>query len=94
MGVAVVSAPRPIVDDTTVRLLGRIAYSLSGYIDGRMQEAQNKVLGLARGEHARPARGQEVGVGAQARSTMRPGRAGRRRSRPMTSSPATNRNES
>ncbi|MBW0116088.1 hypothetical protein [Pseudonocardia abyssalis] len=48
MGVAVVSAPRPIVDDTTVRLLGRIAYSLSGYIDGRMQEAQNKVLGLAR----------------------------------------------
>lgn len=48
MGVAVVSAPRPIVDDTTVRLLGRIAYSLSGYIDGRMQEAQNKVLGVAR----------------------------------------------
>ncbi len=48
MGVAVVSAPRPIVDDTTVRLLGRVAYSLSGLIDGRMQEAQNKVLGLAR----------------------------------------------
>lgn len=48
MGVAVVSAPRPIVDDTTVRLLGRIAYSLSGVIDGRMQEAQNSVLGVAR----------------------------------------------
>ncbi len=48
MGVAMVSAPRPIVDDTTVRLLGRVAYSLSGLIDGRMQEAQNKVLGLAR----------------------------------------------
>lgn len=48
MGVAVVSAPRPIVDDTTVRLLGRVAYSLSGLIDGRMQEAQNKVLGIAR----------------------------------------------
>ncbi|MDN5931658.1 MAG: hypothetical protein L0I24_11440 [Pseudonocardia sp.] len=48
MGVAVVSAPRPIVDDTTVRLLGRIAYSLSGVIDGRMQVAQNSVLGVAR----------------------------------------------
>lgn len=48
MGVAVVSAPRPIVDDTTVRLLGRVAYSLSGLIDGRMQEAQNSVLGVAR----------------------------------------------
>ena len=48
MGVAVVSAPRPIVDDTTVRLLGRVAYSLSGVIDGRMQEAQNSVLGVAR----------------------------------------------
>ncbi len=48
MGVAVVSSPRPIVDDTTVRLLGRVAYSLSGLIDGRMQEAQNKVLGIAR----------------------------------------------
>lgn len=48
MGVAVVSAPRPIVDDTTVRLLGRVAYALSGLIDARMQEAQNKVLGVAR----------------------------------------------
>ncbi|MDN5747190.1 MAG: hypothetical protein L0H64_01455 [Pseudonocardia sp.] len=48
MGVAVVSAPRPIVDDTTVRLLGRVAYSLSGLVDARMQEAQNKVLGVAR----------------------------------------------
>ena len=29
-GVAVVSTPRPLVDDTTVRLLGRVAYALSG----------------------------------------------------------------
>ena len=29
-GIAVVSTPRPIVDDTTVRLLGRVAYGLSG----------------------------------------------------------------
>ena len=28
-GVAVVSTPRPLVDDTTVRLLGRVAYALS-----------------------------------------------------------------
>lgn len=48
MGVAVVSSPRPIVDDTTVRLLGRIAYSLSGLIDARMQEAQNSVLGAVK----------------------------------------------
>lgn len=46
-GIAVVSTPRPIVDDTTVRLLGRVAYSLSGLIDARMQEAQNRVLGVA-----------------------------------------------
>jgi hypothetical protein len=48
MGVAVVASPRPIVDDTTVRLLGRIAYSLSGLIDARMQEAQNSVLGAVK----------------------------------------------
>ncbi|WP_214368958.1 hypothetical protein [Pseudonocardia sp. H11422] len=47
-GVAVISAPRPIVDDTTVRLLGRVAYGLSGLVDARMQEAQNRVLGAAR----------------------------------------------
>jgi hypothetical protein len=48
MGVAVVSAPRPIVDDTTVRLLGRLAYSLSATVDARMQEAQNAVLGVVK----------------------------------------------
>lgn len=46
-GVAVVSTPRPIVDDTTVRMLGRIAYGLSGLIDARIQVAQNDVLGAA-----------------------------------------------
>lgn len=46
-GVAVVSTPRPIVDDTTVRLLGRVAYALSGLLDARMQETQNRVLGAA-----------------------------------------------
>lgn len=47
-GVAVVSTPRPQVDETTVRLLGRVAYALSGLVDGRMQQAQNDVLGVAR----------------------------------------------
>lgn len=46
-GVAVVSAPQPSVDDTTVRQLGRIAYGLSGLIDARMQEAQQRVLAAA-----------------------------------------------
>jgi hypothetical protein len=46
-GVAVVSATQPIVDDTTVRQLGRIAYGLSGLVDARMQEAQQKVLEAA-----------------------------------------------
>lgn len=46
-GVAVVSTPRPIVDDTTVRMLGRIAYGLSGLVDARIQVAQNDVLGAA-----------------------------------------------
>ena len=46
-GVAVISTPRPIVDDTTVRLLGRVAYALSGLVDARMQKTQNDVLGAA-----------------------------------------------
>jgi hypothetical protein len=46
-GVAVVSAPRPIVDDTTVRLLGRVTYALSGLLDARMQETQSRVLATA-----------------------------------------------
>ncbi|SDH34811.1 hypothetical protein [Pseudonocardia oroxyli] len=47
-GVAIVSTPRPGVDDTTVRVLGRISYALSGLIDGRMQESQARVLEAAR----------------------------------------------
>jgi hypothetical protein len=46
-GIAVVSTPRPVVDDTTVRLLGRVAYALSGLVDARMQKCQNDVLGAA-----------------------------------------------
>jgi hypothetical protein len=46
-GVAVVSAPRPLVDDPTVRLLGRVAYALSGLVDARMQHAQAKVRSMA-----------------------------------------------
>lgn len=46
-GIAVVSAPRPPVDDVTVRLLGRVAYALSGLVDGRMQAAQAEVLAAA-----------------------------------------------
>jgi len=46
-GVAVVSTPRPLVDDITVRLLGRVAYALSGLLDARMQAAQTQVLEAA-----------------------------------------------
>jgi hypothetical protein len=46
-GIAVVSTPRPLVDDTTVRLLGRVAYALSGLVDARMQETQQRVLAAA-----------------------------------------------
>jgi len=46
-GIAVVSTPRPTVDETTVRLLGRVAYALSGLLDKRMQECQQRVLKAA-----------------------------------------------
>lgn len=46
-GVAVVSSPRPPVDEATVRMLGRLAYGLSGLVDARMQECQGRVLGEA-----------------------------------------------
>jgi hypothetical protein len=46
-GIAVVSTARPIVDDTTVRLLGRVAYALSGLLDARMQAKQADVLAAA-----------------------------------------------
>jgi hypothetical protein len=47
-GVAIVSAPRPPVDDPTVRVLGRIAYGLSGLVDSKMTAAQERVLAAAR----------------------------------------------
>jgi len=46
-GVAITSTPRPLVDDTTVRLLGRVTYALSGLLDVRIQKSQNDVLGAA-----------------------------------------------
>ena len=48
-GIAVVSTPRPLVDDITVRLLGRVAYALSGLLDARMQATQARVLESAGG---------------------------------------------
>ena len=52
-GVAVIGAPQPGVDDTTVRQLGRIAYGLSGLVDARMQAAQQRVHVVAQGLDAR-----------------------------------------
>jgi hypothetical protein len=46
-GIAVVSSPRPIVEEPTVRMLGRLAYLLAGRVDARMQERQREVLGEA-----------------------------------------------
>jgi len=52
-GVAVIGAPQPGVDDTTVRQLGRIAYGLSGLVDARMQAVQQRVHVVAQGLDAR-----------------------------------------
>ena len=60
-GVAVVGAPQPGVDDTTVRQLGRIAYGLSGLVDARMQAAQQRVHVVAQGLAAPPAHGAAAG---------------------------------
>jgi hypothetical protein len=46
-GIAVVSSPRPLVEEPTVRMLGRLAYHLAGRVDARMQERQREVLGEA-----------------------------------------------
>ena len=46
-GIAVVSSPRPLVDQATVRMLGGVAYSLAGVLDDRMQDCQRRVLGDA-----------------------------------------------
>ena len=42
--VAVTAVPQPDVDAATVRMLGRLAYGLSGVLDARMQTAQAAVL--------------------------------------------------
>jgi hypothetical protein len=46
-GIAVVSSPRPLVEEPTVRMLGRLAYLLAGRMDAQMQELQREVLGEA-----------------------------------------------
>jgi hypothetical protein len=46
-GIAVVSSPRPLVEEPTVRMLGRLAYLLAGRVDVRMQARQTEVLGEA-----------------------------------------------
>jgi hypothetical protein len=46
-GIAVVSSPRPLVEEPTVRMLGRLAYLLAAQVDARMREQQREVLGAA-----------------------------------------------
>ncbi|TQM43344.1 hypothetical protein [Pseudonocardia cypriaca] len=46
-GIAVVSSPRPLVEEPTVRMLGRLAYLLAGRVDARMREQQREVLDAA-----------------------------------------------
>jgi hypothetical protein len=46
-GIAVVSSPRPLVEEPTVRMLGRLAYLLAGRVNARMQERQRDVLSEA-----------------------------------------------
>jgi hypothetical protein len=46
-GIAIVSSPRPLVDEATVRMLGGVAYGLAGLLDRRMQDCQLRVLGDA-----------------------------------------------
>jgi hypothetical protein len=47
IGVAIVSSPRPLVEESTVRMLGHVAYHLAGRVDERSQELQREVLGEA-----------------------------------------------
>ena len=48
VGVAVMAAPLPLVDQEAARQLGRLAFALNGRVDGRMQEVQARVLHRAR----------------------------------------------
>jgi hypothetical protein len=49
VGVAVLAAPLPLVDEEAARQLGRLAFALNGRVDARMQEVQAEVLQRARG---------------------------------------------
>jgi hypothetical protein len=46
-GIALLADPRPAVDDTTVRTLGRIAYGLSTRLDERIGAEQAEVMAAA-----------------------------------------------
>jgi len=48
VGVAVLAAPLPLVDEEAARQLGRLAFALNGRVDARMQEVQAQVLQRAR----------------------------------------------
>lgn len=43
-GVAITSAPQPLVDDVTVRQTGAVAYALSGLLNERIESQQRTVL--------------------------------------------------
>ncbi|OZM72262.1 hypothetical protein CFN78_14675 [Amycolatopsis antarctica] len=47
-GLVITSAMRPLVDDTTVRQTGRVAYALSVLVDERITAQQETVLAAAR----------------------------------------------
>ena len=47
VGVAVLAAPLPLVDQEAARQLGRLAFSLNSRIDSRMEQAQARVLARA-----------------------------------------------
>jgi hypothetical protein len=49
VGVAVLAAAQPPVDEAAVRQLGALAYRLGALVDGRMRQVQEKVLDRARG---------------------------------------------
>ncbi|MCR6482429.1 hypothetical protein M8542_06350 [Amycolatopsis sp. OK19-0408] len=46
-GVVITSAPRPLVDDVTVRQTGRLAFELSRLVDERIKAHQEKVFEAA-----------------------------------------------
>lgn len=47
-GVAITSAPRPRVDELTVRQTGQLALALSGLVEKRMEELQQRVFDSAK----------------------------------------------